>query len=819
MTNHRVEAALKAISIAEPMEVSFVSGLSSEQVKQRNKEGLINKTKKKVTKTYLQIFLDNFFSFFNVLLFSIAAIMIIAGLDWTYFFFLIVLFANIVIGLITDFRARRLVDKLSLITDPKVTVVRDGAKKVIPTDEVVLSDIMVLSSGDQICADGIVISGKLKVDESLLTGESIPIDKTENSQILSGSYVKSGTARVEVNRVGIANYAETLQDSAKTFERPKSEIKRSCLAIFLITGIISILIGLLSVATWLLKAEMSDTTIDFESFQRFAKSLSGMVAMIPSGMYLLTSLTLAVGVIHLAQKRMNVQELYCIEALARVDTLCMDKTGTLTDGNMSVNKLFNYSSFSDEQIKDAIGSLVTATQDNNATAFALTSFFGKGGMKASSSISFDSERKFSAATFLGKGTFIIGAYGFVEAERNLFAEAKAQEYAQKGFRVLCAYHNNAPISGDSIPGRSELLAVIVFSDHLKADAKDNVMWFRDNGVDIKVISGDNPITVSEIAKEAGVPGAEFYISMEGVESKAIPLLVNEYSVFGRVNPEQKGELIAALQTNGHKVAMVGDGVNDIVALKTADCSIAMADGSSAARNVAHMVSLDNDFSSLPSVVAEGRRVINNLQRTSSLFLSKTIFAIVLGIVFLISDWCGRGVYPFTTKNMMVWEVISIGVAAFFLALQPSKERLKGSFLENIIANAVPAGIVEILSVVLVYIMAMVSPSLVSSSAAKDISVLAFTALSYVYLFTVSSPLDLYRGLVFGLSLIAGAFVFFFDWLFRWELMGIDYSSLGLPQIAILLFVVVILSAFYFLLEWEVRRIITRIDARIKEKTT
>lgn len=804
MSVKNIKAKMEAIASAEKFDVDFAVGLSSSQVESRKKNNLSNKTRKEVTKTYVQIVFDNLFSFFNILLFGIATLMIIAGLSWEYYLFLVILFFNIVIGLACDIRARRLVDKLRLITDPKARVIREGKEEEIAVADVVLSDIVILQTGDQVPADATIAQGKLTLNESMLTGETEPVKKGFGDQVYSGSFVVAGKAYLQVNRVGVASYAESLQNRAQKFDRPKSEIKRSTLIIFGVTGIFSILIGAMETIAYIVTQLPLKDSFTSKSFYGFVEGLSGsMVAMIPSGLYLLTSMTLAVGVVHLARKRMNVQELYCIEMLARVDTICFDKTGTLTDGTMSVKKMINLSNEKDDYLKMVLGSIITATSDDNSTAKAIKSFTKDVPVILSNdSLPFDSSRKYSAATIKNEGTFVMGAYGFVPSKTIVSVASRVNSLSEEGFRVICLYRCKKGIGKGEIKSPCELIAILALSDSIKPDAQANVAWFVENGVTVKIISGDSPLTVGEIAREVGVPNAEKAISMEGIKEEEIPDLVSKYAVFGRVSPEQKAWLVTAMQKEGHKVAMTGDGVNDILALKTADCSIAMANGSAAARNVAHLVALDNDFSHLPEVVAEGRRVINNLQRTASLFLSKTTFAIIISIVFLISGWLGKSDYPFTTKNMMIWEVLSIGGAAFFISLQPNRERLTGSFLSNILRNAIPAGIAEITTVAVFYIAHLISPTFMSSDMAHVFSVIAFSAVSFVILFRICLPLDKYRLFVFGSMLTIAVGAMITDSLFHLNYFGLPIKSVVFDwgNGILLLLTIVGCSVLYIL--WE-----------------
>lgn len=774
--NKKQEGLEAKIKKAKQISPDFAFGLTDEEVEERKKEGLSNKVPKKVTKSYWRILLDNVFTFFNLIYFVLAILMAYGRTPISSFFFLGPVLGNILVGVITDIRARLLVDKLRLVTDPKANVIRNGKEIQIDIRELVLSDVVVLRAGEQVSADSIVLNGRLYMDESLVTGESIKIEKRTGDEVLSGTFVQSGKAYVRVTKVGVANYAEGLQNSAKHFARPKSELKRSFFAIFTTTGTIAVLFGITELLVWLAK---NSWRVTYQDYQSFISGLSGsLVAMIPAGLYLLTSLTLAVGVLSLAKKRMNVQELYCIEMLARVDTICFDKTGTLTDGKLALADIFGYGDFDDKTIRSALRSIVEATGDDNGTAKAIKDSCKEDVWKATSFIPFDSIRKLSAASFEEEGTFVLGAPSFVNSNMDDFASLRIKDLSGKGYRVLGLYWSKKKIEKENIPAKLKLIALISLVDHIKPDAKANIEWFTKNDVAIKIISGDNPVTVSEIASLCGVPNATKFISMQDVKDEDIPSIVNEYAVFGRVNPEQKSLLIAALQEEGHKVAMTGDGVNDILALKKADCSIAMASGSSAAQNVSHIVSLDNDFSKLPDVVSEGRRVINNLQRTSALFLSKTFFAVTVTTIFLISSLCGSLSYPFTTSNMILWEFFTIGIGGFLLALQPSKERLKGKFMQFILLHALPSGLMEMASVLIIFVVHWCAPSFLSASAATALAVMVFSALSYLTMYVVSSPMDKYRRIVFLALAVCGAAFFLFDSFGPLKLWGIDYSGLG-----------------------------------------
>ena len=751
------------ISNAKHIVASYKEGLSSEQVKQRQKDGLTNKVPKKVTKTFWQMLKDNVFSFFNAIYLVATAMLVVADIvnpsitsfQVFHYIFVLPILANMTIGLMTDLRARSLVNKLRVVTSEKALVVRDGKEIEINSSEIVLSDIMIIRPGEQIPADGRIIRGKASLDESLLTGEADAVAKKEGDIVLSGTFVLFGRAYVRVEKVGVACYAETLQDSAKAFRRPPSELKSASLLIFRIAGIVAIVLFVAYLVVWLIGA-LADGKVEATEFSYFMEKRSSLLmAMIPAGLYLLISIALGTGVVSLARKKMNVQELYCIEMLARVDVICFDKTGTLTDGTLKLHRMFNFSKQSDKDLKKILYLIEKGTGDDNATAKAIKEMAIESDEKIDIALPFNSWRKCSAISIKRKGTYILGAPEFIDSKHFAFPDQRIHDLQESGYRVLGLYHNKGMINGEKLPPKSTLMAIIALSDHIKDDAKDNIKWFTDNGVAVKVISGDNPDAVAAIAKRVGVPGANRFISMDGVPNEEIPNIVNRYSVFGRVKPEQKALLVEAMQKQGHKVAMTGDGVNDILALKKADCSIAMASGSSAARNTAHIVAVENHFSALPAVVHEGRRVINNLQRTASLFLSKTIFAVVMGFAFLLA-FLLKGPeydYPFNANNLYIWELFTIGAAGFLLALQPSKERLRGSFLQNVLVNSIPSGITECFSCAFM-IVASVLMTGGLDPAYITMAVIAFSVTSFITLLRVSWPLDAYRAFVFMLLLLA-----------------------------------------------------------------
>lgn len=677
----------------------YDKGLTNYQVNLRKSQGLSNNTQIKVNRTYLDIFLKNFVTFFNILLIAIGVILIAAG-KWDSCVFLVILIANISIGLFQDIRAKRMVDKLSLTTKSKVKVVREGRIKFIDSEDIVLDDVLIIGNDEIIPCDGKVLTGTASLNESLLTGESLPVKKIVGDVVYSGTYVTNGDIRIRVEKVGSENYIQQLQAKSKVVKRQKSLIYKQLNYLFKIISIIVIVVGIFMLVEY---GYIKDAFSSWNSFVENVAIMAGsLVSMIPSGMYLLASTSLTVGALALMKRKVLVRDLYSVETLARVDTLCIDKTGTITDGTMSVYEIefLKKNKFNKDKFDIVMSSFLNATKDTNFTSQALVDYFGnKGVYKPKQVIPFDSSLKYSAATLEEVGTIVLGAYGFFNIIEDNEVKSKIDAYNKQGFRTLLVGFSEKAIINDKIPTKIIPIAVIVIQDHIRDNAKDTIKWFVENDVNIKVISGDNPVTVSKIAGVVGIPNADKYISLENKTFDEIRELVDEYNVFGRVTPEQKEFIVKALREKKHTTAMFGDGVNDILAMKASDVSISVTAGSRAARDIANLVLLNNEFGSLPDIVGQGRRVINNLQRTCSLFLTKTIFSISLNIFFLLfglfsrNSMAGPILWPFSTNHFYVWELITIGTSSFFLALEPNNERLKGHFLMNIFKKALPSGII------------------------------------------------------------------------------------------------------------------------------
>ncbi|MBQ0008791.1 MAG: HAD-IC family P-type ATPase [Firmicutes bacterium] len=805
----------------EDFPLDLENGLTSTQVLERQQNNLINKTGKHVSKSYFKIIYENVVNFWNLLLFAIAALMIIAKISITSYAFLVILLANIAIGLYQDIRARKLLDKLKVVSAPKVSVLRDGKLVSITADQIVLSDLVELRQGSQIVCDGSIVKGFIEVNESLLTGEPVNILKNVGDSVYSGSFATSGCAYYRVEQLGKANYAEKLQSKAKKFKKAKSEILMSIKGIFKVIGFFVILlaVGLGLVyegkLQWPGFENMKDSV-----FQSTVGSISGsLVAMIPIGMYLLTSITLAVGAIRLAKQNTLTQDMYCIEMLARADILCLDKTGTLTDGNLNVREIIPTGGISERDLAKIVYTLVMQTGDKNATARAIIDKFSNlNQFDAYSAIPFSSDRKFSAVMLEDGRSIVMGAREFIPHNCPEVDE-KCKLYEADGLRVLLIVQQRHVVNINEPLEEGEVLGILVLEDHIRDDAYDNIEWFKNNDVGIRIITGDNPASAGEVARRAGIEGYEKQISLEGMPLEEVRHIARDYVIFGRVSPEQKEVIIEALQDDGHTVAMTGDGVNDILALRVADCSIAMASGSDAAKTVSHLVSLDSNFSSLPSVVKEGRRVINNLQRAISVFLVKTVFAIVLTGVFLIWGLSDNNItYPFVTNNMYLWEILFIGIGSLFLSLQPNDERIQSKFLLNILFKITPASLIQIFIVLFYFLVGKLALGW-DVELAKTLAVISFSVFSFVILIRVCMPFDIYRifltvglGFVGLMAILADYFAFK-----EKSIFGLSYSLLNGRYVAILFVVLVVSIAAYVGLEILFDRLHQFMDRRKEEQ--
>lgn len=665
------------------------SGLSAEQVKRRFAQGENNYKVESSTLSVPEIVRSNVCTYFNLVFAVIAVLLAIVG-AWSDMLFLPIIVANTCIGIIQEVHSKKVLDKLSILNAPHTVVIRDGKRQEIPADQLVLDDIVEFSAGSQIPADAKVVSGELQVNESLITGESDEIEKREGDSLLSGSFVVSGKACARLEKVGKDSYISKLTlQATKSKKGEQSEMIRSLNYLIMVMGIIIIPIG---IALFVQSFIYNEGT--------FHDSITGMVAaiigMIPEGLYLLTSVALAVSSVRLAQKKVLIHDMKCIETLARVNVLCVDKTGTITEPGMHVYDFSVLDGADQLEISQLLADFVAAQEKDNATMEALKAHFSNGsGMRAREVYSFSSETKYSGAVMNDGKSYVIGAPEFVL--RGQFAQYQEQiaTYSSKGYRVLVFAQYEGTLDRKPLTEPVLPLCFVMLANPIRKGAKETFTYFAENDVDIKVISGDNPLTVSVIAAEAGIVGAERFVDASTLKEKEdYYRAVEEYTVFGRVTPSQKRMLVQALKEHKKTVAMTGDGVNDVLALKDADCSVAMASGSEAASNVAQLVLLDSDFSRMPSVVAEGRRVVNNIERTAALYIVKNIFSMLLAIfsVILMLD------YPLEPSQVSLISMFTIGIPSFVLALEPNKDLIRGHFLTNVLVRALPAGLTDFIVV-------------------------------------------------------------------------------------------------------------------------
>ena len=679
--------------VVERYNPEISKGLTNEDVEARIIAGLNNDLSTGSTKSISSIILSNLLTFFNFLNFSIAVWLLSIQAAFPNFLFLGTVTANITIGIIQEIRAKKTIDKLSLLSAPTAHVIRDGGEYEVSINNVVIDDILYLNAGKQIAADCVIREGVVEVNEALLTGESDPVVKRKGDTLYSGSYIVSGSTYAQVSAIGADIYIQKLTSQAKKYQKPNSDLLGSLKII--IRTVAAVIIPIAGTLVYFA------IYVNGESYEQVVLGTTGaMIGIIPSGLFLLTSMALAVGVIRLAQNNTLVQELYCIEMLARVDVLCLDKTGTITDGTMTVQSTIELEAHPKLSLKNIISGMINALNDTNLTSQALSDRFGIAKrIRHKNIIPFSSARKFSAVEFERYGTFVLGAPEYIlKNEYPSKVKALVDQHAEEGYRVLCVAHTDEPIGDDQTLGKLTPISLIMIEDSVRTDAMDTIQYFKDNGVHVKVISGDNPVTVSKIAQRVGIENADQFVSLEGMSEKDVVRAAGRYTIFGRVSPGQKKLLIESLKNNGHTVAMTGDGVNDILALKEADTSIAMASGSEAARNVSHLVLLDSNFSSMPKVVTEGRRVINNVQKVAVLFLTKNIFTLLLIIIALI-----RGqIYPIQPSQLILIDYLVIGIPSLILALESNNKRVEGNFLGNVIRKALPGALVVMFNSLIVY---------------------------------------------------------------------------------------------------------------------
>lgn len=781
-----------------------MTGLTDEQVNERIEQGKVNADENPNTRTYKQIVRENTLTFFNFLNLVLLVLVLLVG-SYKNAFFVCIIIINTLIGIAQEIRAKKTIDKLAILTAKKSIVIREGKKWTVPTEELVLDDLVCLKTGDQVPADAKVLEGSVEVNESLLTGESDNLPKNVGDELFSGSFVTAGEACCQIIHVGKDNYAAQITSEAKEFKRHNSELKNSLNAILKVISIIIVPLGALLF--------YKQYYIVGNTFKASVVSMvAGVLGMIPEGLVLLTSVALTLGALVLANKKTLVQELYCIETLARVDTLCLDKTGTITEGTMCVERvepwceslLRNLTEDKEEpdegrmlqdqeiqpenaetqnpdtgsqteadqaentdetvalqdihEIEDMMGNLMYVLKDQNATIDALRKRFPtKTSMTPEHIIPFSSDRKYSGAVFEDRGTYLMGAAQFLFPEGREEILDVCQKYAQEGLRVLTLAHSSQMAEGTELPADLEPVALLLLTDVIREEAPDTLKFFDSQEVDLKVISGDDPVTVSAIAKRAGLKNAESYVDATTLETEEdLEEAVSKYSVFGRVTPQQKKEMVQALQKQGHTVAMTGDGVNDVLALKEADCSIAMAQGSDAAKNIANVVLLDSNFASMPHIVNQGRRVVNNIRTAASMFLIKTMFSVMLSLLTIFFG----NTYPFEPIQMSLISACAVGIPTFLLAQENNYDKIDHTFLRHVFLNAFPAAI-TISSCV--FAIMLVCQNVYHSNAMLSTACVLVTGWNYMAaLKTVYAPLNTYRKvIIYGMQFIffAAAVIF------------------------------------------------------------
>ncbi len=770
-TPEELQERAKRIGSVNRVYAKSDEGLTQEQIQERTEAGLVNTAPKKYSKTYKSIFIGNLCTFFNLLCLLCAVALSLTDAPPSQFMFLLVFICNISVSIFQEIRAKRKIDKLSILSSPTAKVVREGDKQEIPVDQLVIDDVLILSAGQQVPADCIALDGNAEFNESLLTGESVPIKKATGDELFAGSFVASGQMAARVDKVSDETYISRLTAKAKKYKRPNSEIMNSITLFIKIIGILIIPIAILMFRTNLNVAKADvDNWEPYGDGGWFLALLRGhegvgsaiqstcavIIGMIPSGLLLLTTIALSVGIVRLTQCNTLVQDMYSLEMLARVNVLCLDKTGTITDGRMKVSDCMMLTNPTDCGIDDIVGSMLASLPDNNQTSIALFERFGhSAALHPMATLPFSSARKLSAVTFDGVGTFVMGAPEFVLKPIPTKIDKIVKQYAQMGLRVLMIAHSAGEIQGEKLPTGLKAVSIITLSDNIRPDAIETIKWFKENDVDVKVISGDNPVTVSEVARRAGIKNASNFISLEGLSEIEVENAANQYTVFGRVTPEQKAILIRSIKQAGNTVAMTGDGVNDILAMKEADCAVSVASGSEAARNVSNLVLQDNNFSSMPNIVNEGRRVINNIKGSASLYIMKTLLTLILATVCII----GKETYFFKSNNMLMFEFFISAFPSFILSLQPNTARVKGKFIPYVISRALPGAITMAVAILSIYVIKAFGIGEEAFAFAEDgnteeynaLMMLALTFSGLIMLHRICKPFNIIRSLLFAAS--------------------------------------------------------------------
>ena len=715
-------------------------GLTALQVQQRVEAGWSNETPESALKTDKQIILGHCFTFFNLVFIVLAIFLLISGSSPLNMTFLLLVFTNTSIGIFQEIRAKRAVEKLTLVAAAKLRTIRDGQMMQILSTQLVRDDIVEFHAGDQICADAELITGQLQVNESLVTGEADAITKEPGDELKSGSFVISGVGRAQLTQVGADAFAAKLAAEAKA--NPHAKKSGMVRSLDRLIRTVSFLLVPVGIALFAQQYEVLKMPLR-ESAEG---TVAALVGMIPEGLYLLTSVALAASAVKLSRRKVLVRDMNCIETLARVDVLCVDKTGTITEPKMDVEQVIPLTRDDPEALEAILSAFYDDVEPDNDTARAMTEMFSQNvGWKCNGRVPFSSETKWSAASFRNQGAYVIGAPEFIMGSRYQEIRKSVDEWSALGYRVLLvAEHQELPRNNTLILSSLQPLALVTLTNRIRPEAPETFRYFAQQGVAVKVISGDNPATVSDVARRAGIPGAESYVDATTlVSDKDILTAVENYTVFGRVTPDQKKRLVKALKKRKHTVAMTGDGVNDVLAMKEADCGIAMASGAQAASQVAQLVLLENDFAAMPSIVDEGRRVINNIQRSAALFLVKNIFSFFLSIISIFTSLP----YPLIPLHLTVISTFTIGVPAFFLAMEPNHERIRGRFLPGAFRRALPGGLSNIF--VVSAALAFMKVFGISLEETSTICTAILSVVGLLVLFQICKPMGLWRGFIWG----------------------------------------------------------------------
>lgn len=716
------------------------TGLTAQQVQEHRMHGWTNQPVDPPSRTTKEIIQENVFTYFNLIFLVLAVLLCLVG-SFRDLTFLPVIVLNTLIGIIQETRAKKVLDNLTMLNAPHAMVIRDGKKSQINAEDLVVDDIVIFEAGNQVCADAEVCAGEVQVNESLLTGESDEITKRKGDQLMSGSFIVSGQCHARLDKVGADSYISRLTLEAKAMQNTEqSEMIRSLDKLVKWVGVAIIPIGIILF--------IQAFVFQGEGFQSSVTSMiAAVIGMIPEGLYLLASVALAVSSIRLAQKKVLLHDMKCIETLARVNVLCVDKTGTITENTMEVQDVIPTKEYEEGKLRplsELLGDFTAAQSSDNITMEAMKRYFKiASGKKAVAKTGFSSASKYSSVTF-EEASYVLGAPEFVLKEQYENYEEAISAHASKGARVLVFGTAKEEPDGKPLKEAVTPLAYVLLANPIRQEAKETFTYFAEQGVEVKVISGDNPLTVSEVAKEAGIAGAERYVDASTLHTEEeMRAAVLNNAVFGRVTPNQKRKFVQILKEEGKTAAMTGDGVNDVLALKDADCSIAMASGSDAAAQASQLVLLESDFSCMPEVVLEGRRVVNNIQRSASLFLVKNIFSFLLSLVSFVFMFT----YPLEPSQISLISMFTIGVPAFFLALEPNKNIIKGHFLTNVFLKALPAALTDVLAVGALVIFGRtfgVSSADISTAATMLLSIVGF-----MILYTISAPMNVLRGVILG----------------------------------------------------------------------